>query len=700
MSNLITKTKIILPSRRSDLLSRPRLSDQLYDALMDHQITIVAAPAGYGKTSLAVDLAHQSELPVCWYTLDRMDQDLQRFIAHFVASIAHQFPQFGQQSTAALRNIEQNDIHLNRLVTTIVNDLYDHVREHFALVLDDYHLVGENQEISDFINRFIQFVGENCHLVLLSRKLVALTDLPLMVARSQVGGLDYTELAFRPEEIQALVLQNHHLTLSDTKAKAMVEETEGWITGLLLSTQTLGQEINERAPAARVSDIELYSYLAQQVLDQQPETVREFLLRTSLLEEFNADLCAQVFGDEQDWEELIDIAKRDNLFILPVGAGKSWVRYHHLFQDFLQTRLAQEQPNAPDQIQRRFAAVLTEREEWERAYEVYARLDDMDAMADLIEQARAPLMRVGRWKTLADWLDALPDEIRSSRPGLVSARGIIAVMLGQVERGLALLNQAMKTLRNSGNTHDLAYTLERRAYARLFSGDYQAALSDAEEALSLASEEEELKIVRGEALKVKASCWKHLGRVDTALKNLKEAIDVFSDLNFHDDLAIVNTELGEVYKAFGSYKNAMEAYQEAIDHCRKTGNILSLSLLLNNAGVVYHATGEYKQTSQYLDEALIHAQKSGYKYAEAYTLASIGDVYADLDAPDAAREAYLDARQIAERINNRFLLIYLDLAEASWQLQRGIWQKRVNSCGQHSASRMKAHPRMSMRWSN
>jgi LuxR family maltose regulon positive regulatory protein len=120
MNTPLTRTRILLPRRPADLLTRQRLLDLLYD-LLDYQLIIVAAPAGYGKTSLLVDLAHHAELPVCWYALDELDRDAQRFAAHFIASIAQRFPDFGKRSTAALQDTAAAGLDLDRLVTTIVN---------------------------------------------------------------------------------------------------------------------------------------------------------------------------------------------------------------------------------------------------------------------------------------------------------------------------------------------------------------------------------------------------------------------------------------------------------------------------------------------------------------------------------------------------------------------------------------------------
>ncbi len=200
----VTRTKYVIPRRRADLLSRQRLLDVL-QGLLDEKLIILAAPAGYGKTSLLIDLAYHTELPVCWCSLDPLDRDLKRFVAYFIASISQRYPNFGSQSSIILQSLSTSSPDIDRLVTAIVNEAYDTIQEHFLIILDDFHFVNDQEEINHFIGRFIQEVDENCHLIISSRTLLSLPDLPLMVARSQVGGLGFDELAFKAEEIQELI---------------------------------------------------------------------------------------------------------------------------------------------------------------------------------------------------------------------------------------------------------------------------------------------------------------------------------------------------------------------------------------------------------------------------------------------------------------------------------------------------------------
>ncbi len=661
---LITRTKVLLPRRPATLLTRERLLDLLCD-LLDYRLIITAAPAGYGKTSLLIDLAHHVKLPVCWYALDSLDQDPHRFLAYFIASIADRFSDFGSQSSAALQTAISSGFDTDQLVSIVTNEIYEHVQEHFVLVLDDYHLVGDNQVINRFISRFVETVDENCHLIISSRTLLTLPDLPLMVARSQVGGLEFKDLAFRADEIQTLMLQNYHLTMPISEAERLAQETEGWITGLLLSAQTMWQGMADRARLARVSGVGLYDYLAQQVLDQQSSPVREFLLRTSLLDEFDAALCAAVLGPDENWEHLIDVVLRSNLFVLPVDNGDTWIRYHHLFRDFLQTQLTQRHPEQREHILRRLGAVYAERAEWEKAHDIYWRLADMPATADLIEQAGPSLVKSGRWTTLAGWIDALPAEVLASYPGLLSLRGFTAVELGEAERGLALLNQAETIFRQTRDVTRLARTLVRRAVDRRLLGEYLASLADADEALALSRRNRDMLAIQAEAQRAKGGSLYQLGRLNEAIEWLAQSLQAYTALGDEQNMAMLLMELGLAYMDTGRYNQALTHYDRALSFWRKTGDLFRQANLLNNLGVLRHLQGDYEQARQLLEEAIDCARRCGYARIEASALSSLGDLYADLDAFDAASDAYRQADRIVQQTGERFLLLYLNLAQSA-----------------------------------
>jgi ATP/maltotriose-dependent transcriptional regulator MalT/DNA-binding SARP family transcriptional activator len=627
---------------------------------------------------LLIDLAHHIELPVSWLSIDHLDNDFQRFTAHFIASISRCFPKFGQQSSALLQGAPQVEEILDQLVTTIVNEAYEHIHEHYILILDDFHLVADNEAISLFVSRFTQGVDENCHLVIASRTLLPIPDLPLMVARSQVGGLSYDELVFQPEEIQALAAQNYSLSISSEDAEEMVRVTEGWITGLLLSTQTMWQGMTDRLRVARASGVDLYSYLVQQVLDHQPTSIQDFLLQTSLLEEFNAAFCQSVLGDPQigeSWANLINTVIQNNLFILPVGEDETWLRYHHLFGDFLRTQMERNHPQLTQEILYRLADVYVERKEWVKAHAIYHRLEDNAALANLIEQAGTQMIKRGQILTLSNWVDELPTIMMYKRPRLLALRGNAATILGQVEWGQSLLSQSVHILKEQDDQLRLAGILPWRSTARRFLGDYHGALNDAEEALNLVAGKDEPQLIKAEALKTKGLCLFRLGRHKEAILPLKQSLAIYRIRDQEEDAAMVNMDLGMTYRGVGEYSRAEVTYHTALKHWRKVQNLSLQANLLNNMGVLYHAKGVYPQAAKYLEEALVCARRSGYVRIEGLTLASIGDIYADLEATEAALEAYRMSREIAQRLDDRFLRIYLDLAEAAIYRMKGDFRQ-------------------------
>lgn len=670
MSHLVTRTKVILPQRRKELLSRSRLISLLYD-LLDYKLILIIAPAGYGKTSLLLDFTHQVDLPVCWYSLDNLDKAFLRFLAHFIAAIKQGFPSFGAQSMIALEAANQLTPDINHLISVIVNDIYEHVQEHFLFVLDDYHLVGDQKEIETFVDLFVREVSENCHLVLASRTLLSLPDLALLTARLQVGGLGYEELAFRPDEIQSLVMQNHHITLPDATAQELTNQTEGWITGLLLTTQTMWQEKSKHMDLAKVTGVGLYDFLAQQVLDQQSPQIRDFLLRSAFLEEFDAELCKAVWGKGSNWSTLISNILKDNLFVLPVGEGGQSIRYHHLFRDFLQSRFEQEYPNEIASLLHRIADAYTKQEEWEKAYAAYQRIGDANATADIVERAGPYLVRDSRLATLANWVEAIPGEILAKRPTLLSHKGAVLLMKGQVEKGLIYLNQAEEALRRNGLKTDLASTLARRATALRLLANYQASLKDGYEALDISNHHDGLRSVRAEALRAIGMSLYHLGRLSEAIDQFQKSLEEYSSIGELANVALVQMELGMCLRSTGNVRLALEQYKQAMDYWRKVNNTIRMSIVLNNMGVLYHQNGDYVLAVELFEEALEHARRNRLPRSEAYLLCGIGDLYMDLDADANAQDAYHRTRKIAEQIDDRFLLFYISIVDATQSRLRG-----------------------------
>ena len=669
----ISHTKVVVPRRREELLTRPRLLEMVFEFL-DKRLILISAPAGYGKTSLLIDLSYHSDLPFCWLSLDSLDQDPQRFAAYFIEALVERFPGFGIPAKAVLNELTSLDEGMEQLIVPLVNEIYDHIPQHFVLVLDDYHLVSDIPVIQNFLSRFIQLVDESCHLIISSRMLPKLPGLPLMVAREMVGGLDFSSLAFRVNEIQALFAQNHNIHISDEMAQELVNETEGWITGLHLSSLGIMRGMANNFRVARAAGVDLFDYLGEQVLNQQPEEIRFFLLRTSLLEEFDAALCEDVFGElypqRTDWHRCINITIQNNLFTQPVGAEIGWVRYHHLFRDFLQNHLSKENPEEIPPILQKLAQAYEARNEWEKAYSVQKRLGDVDALAGLIERA-APHLLLRALVTLETWLKNLPPSVRETRPGLLSIQGIVEYMKGNLQDGLDLLNRAETIFRERNDLLGLTLTLVRRAAAHRFLGDYQAALRDADEVISLAKLNDDLQLIFADALRQKGLSLYRQGQSRQSVLILNRALEIYVRLDDISHIPLLMMETGMAYAAIGKEDETKHLNEQALQIWKRNGNLTWQANVLNNLGVLHYLQGDYDKAILFLEEGLVCAKRSGYYVrVEALLLISLGDVYAEVEDFNLANQYYQRGYEIADEIGDRFLLNYLLLVRASLFIQQ------------------------------
>jgi len=376
-----------------------------------------------------------------------------------------------------------------------------------------------------------------------------------MVAREQVAGLNHVELAFMPREVQALYAQNHHQHLSDEAAQEFVEETGGWITGMVLS---------HLPGMARVSGVDAFAYLGNQVLDQQPRHVREFLIRTSLPEEFNADFCEIVLGpfysEQQNWYAFMGLILEKNLFILPLGEDGRWLRYHPLFREFLQARLKEECPHEVMTMLERMVTAYERAGEWEKAYFTCKQLNESELLAGVIERAGTHMLQTAL-VTLESWINSLPPGIVRTRPGLISLRGMLAAMKGNLQEASRLLHMVVPTYRKAHDIAGLTLALTRRANTLRLLGKYSASLKDIEEALQLAESDPALEPLYAEALRLKGLNLFRLGESRNAVEQLEHSLSLYTELKEMGSIPMLLLERGMVHATIGDVDSAKTSYQ-------------------------------------------------------------------------------------------------------------------------------------------
>jgi LuxR family maltose regulon positive regulatory protein len=447
-------TKLYLPRPQPGFVTRPRLVGQLDQGLMG-SLTLVCAPAGFGKTALLADWARRGRLPVGWLSLDAGDNDPARFWRHVVAVLEGVRPGIAERVAPLLGPPAPPSF--EGLVTALLNQLAAQLDE-VVLVLDDYHLV-EAQPVHTSLAFLLAHLAPQVRLVVASR-----TDPPLPLARLRASGqlveLRDRDLRFTPHEAAELLRSavGTGVSLPDTAVAALAARTEGWAAGLQLAALSLRGHRDPDGFLHEFSGSHRYvlDYLTEEVLDRQPEQVRAFLLETSVLERLCGPLCQAVTG-WADSQRLLERVERANLFLVPLDEVRGWWRYHQLFADLLRARLRQERPERVPALHHAAAAWYEQHGLADDAVRHTLAAGDAPWAARLVERHIDGLLLRSEGATLQRWLASLPPELVGSRPRLLLTQALLALVSGRVEAVEGPLDAAERALAGHAGAADEPY---------------------------------------------------------------------------------------------------------------------------------------------------------------------------------------------------------------------------------------------------
>lgn len=426
-------TKLAIPLVRSDVVARVRLTNQLQLGIQ-RPLTLIAAPAGFGKTTLLSTWLEHAPLLAAWVSLEPDDDDLPRFWSYVFTALERVHPGRGA-SALNLLQVSDSLPPIETVLTVWINDLAALPQE-VALVLDDYHLITA-QSIHRSVTYLLDHLPHQLHLVLATR-----ADPPLPLARLRTRGhlteIRAADLRFTSEEVMAFLTQALGPNLSTEDIAALEARTEGWIAGLQLAALSMQghKDIPGFLKAFTGSHRYIIDYLVEEVLAQQPEPVQSFLLRTAILERLQGSLCEAVIGEpggETSGQTMLEQLEQANLFLTPLDDERMWYRYHQLFAEALRYRLQRKHPTLVPELHQRASAWYQQQGlTREAVYHALAANDFVQA-ARLIEQAFNSLVRRGEIATLQRWAAALPDELVRSSIELSVLQGWLLFVSGKID---------------------------------------------------------------------------------------------------------------------------------------------------------------------------------------------------------------------------------------------------------------------------
>jgi LuxR family transcriptional regulator, maltose regulon positive regulatory protein len=561
-------TKLSVPFVRPSLVARPSLSEKLDEGL-ERKLTVVSAPAGFGKTTLLSSWT--SELsddgrPVAWLSLDAADNDPARFWRYFVTAIGQLQSGSGETALALLGSPQAPPI--EAILTTLLNELVD-LSTDAMLVIDDYHLI-ESQAIHQALSFLIDHLPPRMHLVIATR-----VDPPLPLARLRARGemseVRADDLRFTPEEAGTFLNRVMGLELSAEDIAELEGRTEGWIAGLQMAALAMRDHADVPGFIASFtgSNRHVVDYLAEEVLGRQQEGLRIFLLQTSILDRMCGPLCDAVTG-HTDGQTTLERLEQANLFVIPLDDERRWYRYHHLFADVLRQRLHQEHPDLVLELHRRASGWFEEEGLVPEAIHHALAAQDWELAIRLIESSGMAVVLSQQVRTMLGWIDGLPEELVRERPVLCTIHALALVFLNRPDDAEARLRDAERCIPGDPATDEDRTILGRAAVLRAviarYSGDLECCVAMAHRALELLPETEATTNERSAARVHVAFAYQVSGDVTpTNERPLEEAIVWFRTsgalialLRGINYLARLRTLQGRLRAAAATYEEATE----------------------------------------------------------------------------------------------------------------------------------------------
>ena len=564
----LVATKLHAPSPRRELVRRDRLTARLDPAALP-TFTIVSAPAGFGKTTLLASWfagARAAGLTAAWMDLDRRDNDPAVFQSYVLAALGSVDQRVG---TAAQDLLDRSES-AHAVLGALLNDLVS-AEDHVVLVLDDYHAI-ESQDVHEAVAFLVDNLPGNAHLVIAGR-----ADPPLPLARLRARGqlleVRAADLRFTPAEVSQYLNGSMGLGLRDDAVHVLEARTEGWIAALQLAALSMAgrDDVQEFIATFAGDDRFVVDFLAEEVLERQPDEVREFLLDTSVLERFTAPACDALTG-RSDSSAMIERLDRANLFLIPLDDRRRWFRYHHLFADVLRARLVAEGPGRAAELHRRASTWWEEEGDAGAAIRHALDAEDFERAADLLEAAAPDLRRARREQSLRSWLEELPDDVIAERPllamALVGARVAthdptgVAELLANVESSLDDPTSGARALDPVQLDGLRVEVLVHRAGLMMLAGDFEGTLPIAHEVLGLVRPGDDR--LRGVANGLLGLGHWAIGRLEDALGFYADAIGAFTASDHLADMLGCSLARGDVLIALGRLTDAERTFEAGL----------------------------------------------------------------------------------------------------------------------------------------
>jgi len=641
----IALSRIRVPQKKAQILKRVRLLDLLHQNI-HRKMTFVCASAGFGKTTLLVDFVNDVDAKICWYQVGANDDDFPTFFRYFLAAFQQVYPDLGKDLLSLVNEPER--INPMSVALEFTNEAINEIKDYTLLVLDDYHLVSQNSQIVNFMEAVLENLPDQIRILIGSRSVYGIPSAELYV-REELSLISIEDLRFTTNELIDLSRQHFQIKLSKQKARQIIENTDGWILAILLALR--GEHPAAIIPKLAGAKEQIHIYLKEEILNRVTPELRQFMLVTSLFNDFNVEQCNYVLQIE-DASSLIKQLEDQNLFISRAETNQGfYYQYHQLFKEFLLIDLHKEfDLKTINGLHSRSAEYYRLHHSEDLAISHLLLSGRNDEAAKLMDDVALVYYSSGRQSTLNEWYGQVRSDPRVVQiaPRLFLHIAKIMINQGELNSGLTLLDQAETVLREAQDYDSLVNLLATKGMVFRFTGKYEQSLTLADEVTKLVDQYDLDKYYKLRAARVKGLAYHFLGQTKLANTNLSEAVEGMHKLieqqpsdNLSYELVLTLADMGLISIRHGDIFQAQKCFGEALTISKsQRGHQGNVAMTSNNQAYLYYLMGDYAQAWKYLEQALETGLSAGWRRIIVDTLNNRGDLLRDIGEYDRAEKEY------------------------------------------------------------
>lgn len=626
-------TKLNRPTTKNNIVYRHELSKKL-DSAKEKKLILVSAPAGFGKTTFISQWLENSKHAFIWYSLDNTDNDTAVFLRYIITGFQSIIKDYGVSSLKLLNS--PNKPVIESIASLMINEMQKH-QEDVYIILDDFHFITDN-EVVNLVKFIIAHIPTNIHLVVLTRSDPHISTSRLR-SQEQLLEIRISDLSFKTNEIATFLNKKLKLKLSNTDIYYLETKTEGWIAGLQLAALSM-QGLSEKSifiEALAGSNRYIMDYLIEEVLNQLPNDIYVFLLKTSVLKQMSSDLCNSVLNRD-DSQKILEQLEKDNMFVLPLDTERKWYRYHHLFANLLKQRLSLESKSSYIETNQLACKWFEENEFYDLAIEHSLTIKDYKRSIKIISWIIEEMWEQGKHSAIINYGKTIPDDISREEPVFCLYYAWVLISKGEIAKATSFLESSENIVHNSLNLQPLLTPEEQEFNKKLY----------------------------GKIAIAFAYLYSHEEQSDKMFHWCKIGMDKIPESD-HQWYSWAWFTYGLACFSKGNLKESTNAYETAFNYGQRSGNIYLISTILTHLAEVEQQLGNSQSAYKRCSDLISYMNDIGYNevtrtdwtYAPLYLIMGVSELgWAEFDK---AYENIKTAYYLSKKGNDNFFKIYVSI---------------------------------------